>query len=349
MLQQVLQNFGLEFSTVEVVPFGSGLINNTWKVNRKDKDESFILQRVNDHVFKHPEDIADNVRMIGDFLAARHPDYFFVRNLKTRTGSDIYFAAGEGYFRIAPFVKGSHTVDVLQTPMQAFEAAKQFGRFTHLLDGFPVESLHVTIPDFHNLSLRYQQFLQSLQTGNPVRLKAAQDEIQWLKKQDYIVHRFEQMKQNPAFAIRVTHHDTKISNVLFDDHDRGICVIDLDTVMPGYFISDVGDMMRTCLSPVSEEEKDFSKIEIRDAYYQSIVNGYREGMGDTLSNDEQSAFFDAGCYLVYMQALRFLSDHLNNDQYYGARYEGHNFVRASNQITLLKRLLEKEQLLRSML
>ncbi|HRQ49240.1 MAG TPA: phosphotransferase, partial [Agriterribacter sp.] len=142
---------------------------------------------------------------------------------------------------------------------------------------------------------------------------------------------------------------TTISNVLFDEQDKGICVIDLDTVMPGYFISDVGDMMRTCLSPVSEEEKDFSKIKIRDEYYKAIVQGYLEGMENTLSVPEKAAFFDAACYLVYMQALRFIADHLNNDQYYGARYEGHNFTRGCNQINLLKKLLEKEAQLRNII
>ena len=217
-----------------------------------------------------------------------------------------------------------------------------------MLNGFPVDDLKVTIPDFHNLTLRYQQFLQSLQAGNAARIENAKTEIEWLKEQDYIVRKFDSMKQNPDFRLRVTHHDTKISNVLFDEQDKGVCVIDLDTVMPGYFISDVGDMMRTCLSPVSEEEKDFSKIEIREEYYKAIVEGYLEGMENELSASEKNAFFDAACYLVYMQALRFIADHLNNDQYYGAKYEGHNFVRGTNQIALLKKLLEKEERLRSM-
>lgn len=346
MLQQVLQAYGLDFSTLEVNPFGSGLINNTWKVSRRDNDTSYILQRINHHVFKSPEDIAHNIRLIGSYLAEHHPDYFFVRCLRTTKGTDLFFMEGEGYFRLAPFVKGSHTVDVVQTPGQAFEAAKQFGRFTHLLNGFPVDGLKVTIPDFHNLSLRYRQFLQSLETGDAARMEEAQDAILWLREQDYIVKRFNAMKQNPDFRLRVTHHDTKISNVLFDARDRGLCVIDLDTVMPGYFISDVGDMMRTCLPPVSEEEKEFSKIEVREEYYKAIVTGYLEGMEDELSVAERAAFFDAACYLVYMQALRFIADYLNNDRYYGARYEGHNFIRGGNQIVLLKKLLEKEDSLR---
>ena len=141
--------------------------------------------------------------------------------------------------------------------------------------------------------------------------------------------------------MRVTHHDTKISNVLFGADDKALCVIDLDTIMPGYFISDVGDMMRTYLPTVSEEETDFSKIEVRDDVYKAIVQGYSNEMGEALSDEETKAFFYAGVFMIYMQALRFLTDHLNNDVYYGARYPNHNFVRAGNQIVLLQKLLEK--------
>ncbi len=344
MIYKVLKAFGLT-DNLEVNSFGSGLINNTWKV--ADNNVAYILQRINHNVFKVPENIAHNIRLIGQYLLENNPDYLFVRSMLTDGGSDLHFVEGEGYFRLVPFVEASHTVDVVQTPLQAFEAAKQFGRFSYLLRDFPVGELKVTIPDFHNLSLRYRQFLEAETNGNAERITAAANEINWLKQQDFIVRNFDAMQQNPAFKLRVTHHDTKISNVLFNSEDKGLCVIDLDTVMPGYFISDVGDMMRTCLSPVSEEEKDFSKIEIRDNYFVAIVRGYLEGMNGELSEDEMAAFFDAGCYLIYMQALRFLTDHLNNDVYYGARYEGHNYVRAANQITLLTKMLEKEAYFRA--
>ncbi|MBX3253516.1 MAG: aminoglycoside phosphotransferase family protein [Chitinophagaceae bacterium] len=347
MLQQVLEAYGLNIAELDVETFGSGLINNTWKINRKDNDIAYILQRINHHVFKSPENIAYNIRLIGNYLADKHPDYLFVRTMNTRSGNDLHFIEGEGYFRLVPFVKDSHTVDVVQTPSQAYEAARQFGRFTFLLKDFPVEKLRITIPDFHNLPLRYNQFLQAVETGNATRIEESADEIRWLKEQEHIVKSFDGMKQNPAFKPRVTHHDTKISNVLFNSNDRGLCVIDLDTVMPGYFISDVGDMMRTCLSPVSEEEKDFSKIQVRNDYYKAIVEGYTAGMENELSDAERKSFFDAGCYLIYMQALRFLADYLNNDAYYGSKYPGHNYMRACNQIELLKKMLEKESILRS--
>ncbi|MEJ7684927.1 MAG: phosphotransferase [Segetibacter sp.] len=139
------------------------------------------------------------------------------------------------------------------------------------------------------------------------------------------------------------HHDTKISNVLFDDKNKGLCLIDLDTVMPGYFISDAGDMMRTYLSPVSEEEKDFTKIDIREDFFDAISEGYLSEMKDDLTEEEQSSFVYAGKFMIYMQAVRFLADYLCDDIYYSSNYEGHNFMRAKNQLYLLDRLQEKEE------
>ena len=153
------------------------------------------------------------------------------------------------------------------------------------------------------------------------------------------------MKENSAFKKRVTHHDTKISNVLFDAQDKGLCVIDLDTVMPGYFISDAGDMMRTYLSPAGEEETDYSKIDVRENYFDAIVQGYLSEMKDELSAEEKKYFVYAGKFMIYMQALRFITDYLNNDIYYGASYELHNLNRATNQLTLLNILTSKEEAL----
>jgi thiamine kinase-like enzyme len=155
---------------------------------------------------------------------------------------------------------------------------------------------------------------------------------------------FEKIESNHLIKQRVTHHDTKISNVLFNEREKGICIIDLDTLMPGYFISDLGDMMRTYLSPASEEEKNFDKIEIRDDFFKAIIAGYVGTMGDELTSEEQELIFFSGQFLTYMQAMRFLTDHLNNDIYYGAAYDDHNFIRAGNQIQLLKKLEEKREM-----
>ena len=339
-MRSVLLAFGLEEKSVTMEPFGSGLINHTWKITTKDKQ--YILQKVNQSVFEKPDSIAHNISLIGGYLLTHFSDYRFVAPITSSDGTEMIYVKDEGYYRMYPFIVDSHSKDVAETPEQAYEAATQFGKFTRLLSDFDVNQLNLTIPHFHDLALRYQQFLQALEKGNKRRMAESKAVIKILITHSDIVTEYNNLLSNLEFKLRVTHHDTKISNVLFDDKDKGICVIDLDTLMPGYFISDVGDMMRTYLSPVSEEEKDFSKIEVRDEFYKAIVKGYYNQMKEVLTETEKKSFFYAGKFMIYMQALRFLTDHLNDDIYYGAKYDGHNFVRANNQAVLLKRLMEKE-------
>ena len=344
---EVLTAYDLDINNLEVEPINNGLINSTWHI--KNSHKSYILQKVNHNVFKNPDAIASNIRLIADYLLKNNPQYLFVSPVKTKRNEEMMHIADRGYFRLIPFVEESYTINTVKEPQQAFEAAKKFGEFTKLLSDFPVQKLQITLPDFHNLTLRYLQFSGALKTGNKTRLQESKELIQFIKDNKDIVDTYENILHNPSFKLRVTHHDTKISNVLFDEKNRGMCVIDLDTVMPGYFISDVGDMMRTYLSPANEEEKDFSKIEIREEYFKSIWDGYMSEMKDELNREERRHFIYSGKFMIYMQAIRFLTDHLNNDTYYGVKYEGHNFVRAGNQIALLQRLMEKEELLKSLI
>ena len=345
MLYSVLEAYGIKGESIRLETLKSGLINDTIKVRFSDK--TFILQRINVEVFKEPVQLALNIQHIAVYLKKHYPDYLFVAPLFSKEGEQLIYRDGPegGYFRLFPFVAGSHSKEVLETPEQAYEAAAQFGKFTRLLSGFDVSKLEITLPFFHDLSYRYQQFLEALKKGNPEKIRESAELINVISQQSDIVITFDTINKSPGFKKRVTHHDTKISNVLFNNEGKGLCVIDLDTVMPGYFISDVGDMMRTYLSPVSEEETDFSKIEVRDEFYKAIVKGYRDEMENELTDMEKTFFFYSGKCMIYMQALRFITDHLNNDVYYGAKYPGHNFIRAGNQVMLLQRLIEKEGLL----
>jgi serine/threonine protein kinase len=342
MLEEILSVFNIS-SQAEVEPFGTGLINRTWLV--RDHGESFILQRINERVFARPGDISSNIDLIGCYLKKNRPDYFFVGPIKTNNGKRMTGNYAEGFYRLFPFVKNSKSYDVVQSIDQAFEAAGQFGLFTQVLSGLDLESLKITLPGFHDLVNRYELFENVCSIANASRLKQAQDEINFLRRNADIVSIFRRISSSSCFKTRVTHHDTKISNVLFNQNDKAICVIDLDTVMPGYFISDVGDMLRTYLSPVSEEEQDLSKIEVREEYFKAILDGYLSKMANELNEEEIRHFVYSGKFMIYMQATRFLSDYLNNDSYYAAAYEGHNYNRARNQITLLKRLQEKESIL----
>lgn len=343
MIDNILQAYGIEPAQSRVESLTSGLINNTWKVDYEGK--RYILQRINHQVFKKPLEVAENIRRIADYLKQNSPSYLFVSPVPNIHGNDIFFDEDKGYFRVFPFIEGSHTLDVASNSNQAFEAALQFGKFTRLLSGFDAHILHVTITDFHNLTLRYRQFETALSKGDPERIRQSARMVADIKKYVHIVEAYEKIRKSSNVKQRVTHHDTKISNVLFDHQGKGLCVIDLDTVMGGYFISDVGDMMRTYLSPANEEEKDFSLIEIREDYFRAIINGYLSSMGDELTAEEQGLILYSGLFLIYMQAIRFLADYFNGDVYYGARYPEQNFIRAGNQIVLLKRLDEKREAL----
>ncbi|MCF6403985.1 aminoglycoside phosphotransferase family protein [Chitinophaga filiformis] len=344
-MQDILTAYGLVMDECHIQAFGSGLINATWKVSHADK--VYILQRINHQVFKQPALIAQNIRAIGHHLKKHHPDYFFVQPVLTTDKRDMVVTAEGEYYRLQPFVANSHSYDVVNNEQLAYEAARQFGRFTRLLSGIDTNEIQVTLPDFHNLTLRYAQFEQAVKHGNPARVAGAANDINTIRHYKYLTEIFTSIQHSPYFKVRVMHHDTKISNVLFDANNKGICVIDLDTVMPGYFISDFGDMMRTYLSPASEEETDFSKVKVRKEYYTAIVNGYLSEMKDELSVTEQAHLVYAGQFMVYMQAIRFLTDYFNNDSYYGAKYEQHNLLRARNQLTLLESITQQEQTLSS--
>jgi Ser/Thr protein kinase RdoA (MazF antagonist) len=324
-------------ANAKIEPFGTGLINHTWKVS--DGKATFILQRINTNVFKNPEDIAANIELVAKYLETYHADYQFVAPILTNEGKAM-FQNEEGCFRMFPFVEKSHSKDVVETAAQAYEAARQFGKFTRLLADFDASQLTTTIPQFHDLTLRYQQFLTASVNGNSKRIASAKNLIENLLAKAHIVDNYQNIVQNPEFKLRVTHHDTKISNVLFDKKDKALCVIDLDTLMSGYFISDLGDMMRTYLSPVSEEESDFSKIEVRKPFYDAIIEGYYSEMKGILTQVEKEYLNYAGQFMIYMQALRFLTDYLNDDIYYGAKYPEQNVVRAENQLILLEQYLK---------
>ena len=340
--QSILLRYGITGANTTTIT--SGLINATWKVT--DGEAAYILQQINTQVFSNPSLIAANNQMLKTHLQSIESDYFLVTELPATSG-ELIVQDGEAYFRLLPYVRDSNTIAVVETPRQAYEAAYQFGLFTNVFAKFDAGLLHTTIRQFHDLSLRYAQFLQAIISGNQERVRACSQEIALTKSYLYLVEEWQKLVLAGGAQSRVTHHDTKISNVLFNAEHKGICVIDLDTVMSGYFFSDVGDMMRTYLSPVNEEEPDYSKVYARPEFFEAIAQGYLENMGKALSKTEQQAFAKSGLWLTYMQALRFLTDYFNDDRYYGARYPQHNLVRANNQLALLRDLSERESVFQS--
>ena len=329
MMQSIFDQYG--WGNANAIPLTQGLINQTFEVSSVQGE--FILQNINTQVFKDPFAIDHNIKAIGQYYNTNQPDQLFTFLVPNLRGETLIELEGK-YYRALKKINGI-ALDVLSTASQAKAAANQFGQFTASLIEFPIAQLKVTIPQFHDLALRYHQFEQALIHGDANRISQAKEAILFLQSHQAYVKQWLHFTGHQDAHLRVTHHDTKISNVLFKD-DAAICVIDLDTTMPGYFISDVGDMCRTYLCPVNEACQDLNQIKVLPERWTVIQEGYLEAMGEFLTNFEQDHFAFSGQSIIYMQALRFLTDFLELDQYYRVERQDQNLDRTNNQIQLLK-------------
>lgn len=346
--EEVLNAYNFTSQTVTLHQIGSGHINQTYLLSTKTGDK-YILQNINTQVFKDPFAIANNIKLVANYLKTNYPDYLFPAPKPTLNG-DLMFAHNDDYWRLLPFIDHTTAFDTLSDPKQAYEAAKQFGKLSRLLNNFDTSLLEPTIPGFHNLKWRYDQFTFALSNADDDLKEKANPQIETALHHHYIVDYFLSFEKSKNFPNRVMHHDTKISNVLLNTTNfDGICVIDLDTLMPGKFISDLGDMMRTYLCAFSENETDLDKINIRLDYFEATIKGYLSEMAGILTETEKELILFSGKYIVYMQALRFLTDYLNNSIYYPIAYPEQNLDRAKNQFKLLSELFENEKVLQGII
>ena len=347
--QSILAAYGLSNENINLLQIGSGHINSTYLLTRLDSGEKFILQNINTNIFPNPNAIADNIKHVGEHLEKQYPNYLFPVPVTTTSGETMVNHGGK-HWRLSPFVDHSVALDTLTDPKQAYEAAKQFAKLSRLLNGFDTQKLTPSIVGFHDLALRYQQFEDAWNNTSPTFKESATAEIDLAFAHQNILKQFLAVRENAEFPDRVMHHDTKISNVLLaEDTFEGVCVIDLDTLMPGKFISDLGDMMRTYLCEFSEAETDLNKITIRIPYFTAMIEGYLSEMGDILTPTEKGLILYSGKYIIYMQALRFLSDYLNGSIYYPIKYEAQNLDRAKNQFKLLQELIDQEDELQAII
>jgi len=340
---EVLKAYGYTKENVNIVQIGSGLINRTYLLSPLLQDKKFILQNINTAVFQDPQAIAKNLKAISDYLAQNYPDYLFIKPVTTVNGEEMAHVDHE-YWRMLPFVSKTVSLDVLSEPKQAYEAAKEFGKLSRLLNNFNANTLEPTIPGFHDLELRFEQFTLALNQTTKQLKGLAKPEIDHALDHRYILDYYNSYTHRTDFPDRVMHHDTKISNVLLNAETfEGVCVIDLDTIMPGKFISDLGDMMRTYLCAFSENETDLAKIKIRLPYFEAMIKGYLSEMKGILTETEKELILFSGKYIIYMQALRFLTDFLNDNIYYPINYPAQNLDRARNQFKLLSELSLNEK------
>ncbi|MCC6163877.1 MAG: aminoglycoside phosphotransferase family protein [Acidobacteria bacterium] len=340
----VVRRFAISGTPGSVERYGSGHINHTYLVTFEHAGATrrYILQRINGHVFREPERLMENVARVLDHAATRlagHPDAAR-RALTLVPAHDgrAYVVADDGaVWRTYHFVERSASYDVVETPAQAHVAARAFGAFQALLADLPGDRLHDTIADFHHTRKRFDAFAAAVAADPCNRAHACRDTIDEALAHEADADRLLDAAAAGDVPERVTHNDTKINNVLMDDTTgEALCVVDLDTTMPGLAPVDFGDMVRTATNAGAEDEPDLSKVASRPEMFEAVARGYLATAGPFLQPSEIAWLPFAGRLLAYEQGLRFLGDHLLGDPYYRIHHEGHNLQRARAQFALMR-------------
>lgn len=336
--KEVIEAFFTVTEAINIEPIGNGLINQSWKVTAGEN--SYFLQRINSYVFQYPEQVQENYLKLWQFNRSAKSGLLMPSPVTGKNKSSLFIDKENNYWRAFEFIPQSKTYSVAEKAGQANETAKTFGKFTASFIGMNAADLKIVITNFHNLSFRYGQFEVALKSKRTERLIKASSLVEELKQRKHYVSVFEKICSSAAeFPLRVMHHDAKISNILFDEKTgKVICPVDYDTVMPGYFFSDLGDMIRSMISPEDEKSTRYENIRIRKEFYEGIVEGYLEAVKEILTESEIKYLHYSGLLMIYMQALRFLTDYLNSDAYYKTEYEEQNYDRSKNQVVLLQKL-----------
>jgi Ser/Thr protein kinase RdoA (MazF antagonist) len=346
----ILGQFQLAGAAAHFEPFGSGHINDTYRVTLAGAagDRRYILQRLNPRVFQNPAAVMENIRRITAHLQekfCRRPDAARrVLTLVPTHANEPFWqdAAGNGW-RVFPFIEHTRAVNIIESPDQAFQAARAFGEFQKNLADLPAPRLHETIPDFHHTPKRFAALARAVDADKCNRAAKAREAIRFALRHQAICA----VLSDTKLPERVTHNDTKINNVLFDEATgEGICVIDLDTVMPGLALHDFGDLVRSATNPAREDEPDLARVEMRFPLFEALLRGYLSGTAGMLTAAETALLPVAGQVIAFELGLRFLTDFLGGDNYFKSGRENQNLDRCRVQFKLFESMQQQEPAMR---
>lgn len=348
--KEVIENFQFEGEYTEGIPYGSGHINDTFRVTFQHKGETkrYILQRMNNQIFLNPEELMENVVGVTSWLRKKivenggEPERETL-NLVPAKDSKAFYKDSEGeYWRVYLFIEGAKTYDLVENQEDFYQSAVAFGRFQGLLADYPAETLHETIQDFHNTVKRLDTFKKAVEADACGRAAQVQEEIQFVLDREALAHKLCDMQAEGKLPLRVTHNDTKLNNIMIDDETRkAICVIDLDTVMPGLSVNDFGDSIRFGASTGAEDEPDLSKVSCSMELFELYTKGFVEGCKGSLTEEELDMLPVGAMTMTYECGMRFLTDYLEGDHYFKIHREGHNLDRCRTQFKLVKDMEEK--------
>ncbi len=338
-LDDVASRFRIRGTIETVEPLGSGLINKTYKVTtREDYLPDYVLQKINTSVFKDVDSLQKNIETVtghikDKLIAAGKTDLDrrVLQIVDTWDGTPYYEKDGE-YWRMTVFISGAHSYDMV-TQQSSYFAGRAFGQFQSMLSDLNAPLVE-TIPNFHNMEFRLEEFKQAIDENRAGRLAEASDLIERLMKTSDQMCLAEKLHREGKLPKRICHCDTKVNNMLFDDDGNVLCVIDLDTVMPSYIFSDYGDFLRTAANTGLEDDRNLDNVNFNMDVFQAFTKGYFESAQSFLLPVEIENMPFAATLFPYMQSVRFLTDYLNGDTYYNIQYPEHNLVRARAQFKL---------------
>ncbi len=344
---QILDNFVLDATPVSAKAFGNGHINSTFLIDC-DNGSKYSLQRINNHVFKDVEGLMNNIDSVTSFLKKKiiakggNPLRETLTVVKTKSGENYCKLEDDSYWRVYIFVDDVITLQAIENPEHFYYAGKAFGNFQKLLADFPAEKLTETIPNFHNTVARYAEFEELIAKNQSGRASEAEKEIAFARKYKWLSEELYPLIAKGELPLRVTHNDTKLNNVLLDkDTGKPVCVIDLDTVMPGLSLYDYGDSMRFGTNPAAEDEKDLSKVYSDMVLFEEYTKGFLEECGDALTAKEIELLPISALVMTYECGIRFLGDFVDGDNYFKTERPEHNLDRCRTQFKLVADMEEK--------
>ena len=341
-LNKVMEQFEIE---AKLKPYGNGHINDTYCI----ETSKCILQRINTTIFTDPEKLMENIENVTSFLRSKitqaggNPNRETLTVVKTKDGKNCYRYDDENVFRVYKFIENTKSIEFDKTYENLCHAGIGFGRFQKMLADFPVDKLHETIADFHHTPKRVEALKQAIAEDRVGRKALAEAEIRFALDSALFADTVIDKLEKGDIPYRVTHNDTKINNILFDEKTgEAVCVIDLDTVMPGSALYDFGDALRMGASTAAEDEVDLDKVRFDTAAFKAFTKGYLSEMKDSLVSDEFALLPFAVKLMTYESGIRFLTDYLNGDTYFKIHREHHNLERARNQFKLVADIESKE-------
>jgi len=342
-LKKIIAHFHITGTFESGNSYGSGHINDTYLVRTLEKNQpDYILQRINHHVFKNIPALQENIERATTHLKGKlekipgsQPNRETLTLIPAEDDKSYYIDKEGNYWRVYLFIDNQRSYDRVESAHQAFEGGKTFGRFQYLISDLDGPPLHETIPDFHNMETRLAAFFKVVESHPVNRVDTAFEEIRFVEQRAEEMTRILRLGRKGEIPKRITHNDTKFNNVLLDEHDKGLCVIDLDTIMPGYIHYDFGDSIRTSTNTATEDEADLSRVEMDIRLFEAYTKGFLSQTQSFLTQTETDNLAFAGKMMTFIIGLRFLTDYLDGDHYFKVHHKGHNLQRARTQFKLV--------------